>query len=142
VTLASGNVRKLTAIRGVRAGIVGTQPGFPDAVLVSLNARNRTVFDVNWVNCRISARPGHVEPGRRGGLAFGSPIPHPRGQRQHPDGGTRLRVHDDSSASWRRVFKVGSDSNHGLHDFAPDGQGAFRESSHARTRPPSSKKAR
>src|SRR5512143_1903947 len=37
VDLPSGNVRDYTAFQGVRAGIAGLNPDFPDEVLVSLN---------------------------------------------------------------------------------------------------------
>ena len=55
VDLESGNVRNFTAIQGVRAEIVGGHKDFPDEWLVSLNARDRSSFDVYRLNLKTGA---------------------------------------------------------------------------------------
>src|SRR5256885_2853917 len=46
VDLESGNVRDYTAVQGTRAGIVGMDASLPDQVMITLNARDRHLFDV------------------------------------------------------------------------------------------------
>lgn len=61
-----GNVRDYTAFQGIRGGITATDPNFPDEVLVSLNLRDRHLFDVHRLNLNTGAlvfdteNPGNV----------------------------------------------------------------------------------
>jgi dipeptidyl aminopeptidase/acylaminoacyl peptidase len=130
VDLASGNVRNFTAIQGVRASIVGTHPDFPDEVLVSLNARDRTVFDVYRLNLRTGALVLDTQnPGDVVGWHFDPQFRIRAASVSTSDGGTELRVRDDPSAPWRTLLKVGPDENLGHLDFTADGKGVFLESS-------------
>jgi len=55
VDLEAGNVRDFTPFQGVRAQISDVNPDFPDTVLVELNARDRSLFDVYRLNLRNGA---------------------------------------------------------------------------------------
>ncbi len=130
VDLQSGNVRNFTAIQGVRAEIVGGHRDFPDELLVSLNARDRSVFDVYRLDLKTGAlvldteNPGDVlgwttDPKFSIRLAYAA----------LPDGGWEIRVRDDVKAPWRSLKKVGPDDNLYQIDFTADGQSVFITSS-------------
>ena len=60
VDLPSGNVRDFTPFQGVRAQVTDLNPDFPNEVLVELNVRDRSLFDVYRLNLK------NVPRGRRG----------------------------------------------------------------------------
>lgn len=133
VDLESGNVRNFTAIQGVRAEIVGAHRDFPEELLVSLNARSRTVMDVHRLNLVSGAlvldteNPGDVlgwgtDPKFRVRLAYAA----------LPDGGWEIRVRDDEKASWRPVAAVGPEDNLAPIGFSADGRSLFLTSSAGR----------
>ncbi len=130
VDLESGNVRNFTAIQGVRAEIVGGHRDHPDEWLVSLNARDRSTFDVYRLNLNTGAlvldteNPGDVlgwgtDPQFRVRLAYAG----------MPDGGWEIRVRDDVGSPWRSLIKVGPDDNLSQIDFSADGKSLFIQSS-------------
>src|ERR1700694_3283567 len=55
VDLAGGIVRDYTPIQGSRADIEALEPGIPDQMLVSLNARDRRLFDIYRVTLSTGA---------------------------------------------------------------------------------------
>lgn len=133
VDLASGNVRDFTAIQGVRAEIVGGHREHPDEWLVSLNARDRSTFDVYRLNLTTGAlvldteNPGDVvgwstDPGFRVRAAYAA----------LPDGGWEIRVRDEVGAPWRTLERVGPDDNLSPVDFTADGKSLFVQSSKGR----------
>ncbi|MBX3747835.1 MAG: S9 family peptidase [Verrucomicrobiae bacterium] len=130
VDLASGNVRNFTAIQGVRADIVATHRDFPDEVLVSLNARDRTVFDVHRLNIVSGAltpdteNPGDVVDWTPDALfrVRGATV-------ATADGGTELRIRDEPGAPWKTLLTVGPDEILALHGFSADGRSVYLESS-------------
>jgi hypothetical protein len=69
--LESGNVRDCTPVQGTRADIIAIEPSLPNEILVTLNARNRELFDVYRVNLESGAmvldtkNPGDVSDGSR-----------------------------------------------------------------------------
>src|SRR5262245_57553284 len=93
VDLPSGNVRDYTPFQGVRADVAELNYDFPNEVLVTLNLRDRSLFDVYRLNLRNGAldldteNPGDVV----GWLA--DPKYRVRGaQVPTSDGGTEIRV--------------------------------------------------
>ncbi|MGE3308431.1 MAG: prolyl oligopeptidase family serine peptidase [Limisphaerales bacterium] len=130
VDLESGNVRNFTAIQGVRAELVGGHKDYPDEFLVSLNARDRSTFDVYRLNLNTGAlvldteNPGDVlgwgtDPEFRVRVAYAGT----------PDGGWEIRVRDDVGSPWRSLIKVGPDDNLSPVDFSADGKSLFIQSS-------------
>ena len=133
VDLDSGNVRNFTAIQGVRAEIVGADPDSPDEVLVSLNARDRTVMDVYRLNLNTGAlvldtqNPGDVlgwvtDPQFKVRGAYAS----------QPDGGWEVRVRDTVEAPWRSLKKVGPEDDLFPVGFTADGRSIVLSTSAAR----------
>src|SRR6266571_7607983 len=55
VDLESGNVRDYSPFQGVRAAVMDANPDFPDELLLTLNVRERALFDVYRLNLRNGA---------------------------------------------------------------------------------------
>jgi dipeptidyl aminopeptidase/acylaminoacyl peptidase len=130
VDLASGNVRDYTPFQGVRASPEGTNPSFPDEILVGLNLRDRHLFDVYRITLSTGAvrldteNPGDVvgwktDPGFRIRAA----------EVATPDGGTEIRIRDDVTSPWKSFLKVGPDEILNLVDFTADGKSVILVSS-------------
>jgi dipeptidyl aminopeptidase/acylaminoacyl peptidase len=65
--IESGQARNLTPYKGVRSLVVGMAPGYPEAILVAMNLRNRRFFDVY----RIQLQNGETQMvNRNGGAQF------------------------------------------------------------------------
>jgi dipeptidyl aminopeptidase/acylaminoacyl peptidase len=106
--LVSGNVRDLTPIQGVRAGIVALETGFPSAVLVTLNARNREQFDVYRIDLPTGALVLDTEnPGDVSDWVADGKLQVRGAQITTPDGGTEIRVRTRTGSPWKSWMKVG-----------------------------------
>ncbi|MFN0069328.1 MAG: S9 family peptidase [Limisphaerales bacterium] len=128
--LAGGNVRNFTAIQGVRAEILATHRDFPDEILVTLNARDRALFDVQRLNLLTGALTEDTRnPGDVVGWQADAQFKVRAATISTPDGGTEIRVRDAVDAPWRTFLKVGPDENLGVHDFTADGRRLILESS-------------
>ena len=123
VDLPSGNVRDYTPFQGVRADITDLNPDFPNEVLLTLNVRDRALFDVYRLNLKNGAlemdteNPGDV-------IAWGAD---PRflvrsAQIATPDGGTEIRVRADVKSPWKSFLKVGPEEILNALGFTADGQ--------------------
>lgn len=130
VDLAGGNVRDYTPVQGTRAGIVGVEPSVPGEILVSLNARDRKLFDVYRVNLQTGALVLDTEnPGDVAGWAADDKLVVRVAELTTPDGGTEIRVRDDASSPWRSWMKASADENLGVHGVSKDGKSLLIESS-------------
>jgi dipeptidyl aminopeptidase/acylaminoacyl peptidase len=130
VDLTTGNVRDYTPFQGVRAQVTAVDPGFPDEILVSLNLRDRQLFDVHRLNLKTGGVTLDVEnPGDVGGWAADSQFQIRAAQVSTPDGGTEIRVRDDVRSPWRSWIKVGPEEILDFVDFTADGKSAFLKSS-------------
>ena len=130
VDLTAGNVRDYTALQGVRAGVVDTNPKFPETVLVEMNARNRQVMDVYRLDLRTGGLTLDTEnPGDIIGWVVDNSQRVRGAQIATPDGGTELRVRDDEKSPWRTLMKASMEENLGFVGFTPDDKGVYLESS-------------
>src|SRR6185369_190449 len=125
-----GNVRDYTALQGVRAAVLDTNPKFPETILVEMNARNRHVMDVYKLDLRTGALVLDTEnPGDVVGWDADNQQRVRAAQISTPDGGTELRVRDDEKAPWRTLMKASMEENLNLVAFTPDDKGVYLESS-------------
>ncbi len=126
IDLPSGNVRDFTPWQGVRAGVLGTHPRFPDTLLVTANVRDRKVMDVWRVNLKTGAteldtqNPGDVSSWRldtaftvRGAIATTK------------EGGTEVRIREGARAPWRAFITTGLEEDVDLLGFSLDGKSTF-----------------
>jgi dipeptidyl aminopeptidase/acylaminoacyl peptidase len=112
----------LTPFEGVRVRWYHINPAFPDQILVSLNKRDRSLWDVYRLNLKTgelkldTENPGDVvswmADNRMKVRAAGS---------FQPDGGQEIRVRQDVSSPWRVLQKWGPEEFWGGADgFSPD----------------------
>jgi dipeptidyl aminopeptidase/acylaminoacyl peptidase len=101
--LTTGNVRDLTPFRGVRAQNVLTDSRHPAAVLVAMNLRDRTKFDMYRVDLETGAitieaqNPGDVLTWR----ADNNFVPRAATAFDGTTGRTMIRVRDAADKPWR-----------------------------------------
>ncbi|MEI6223895.1 MAG: S9 family peptidase [Deltaproteobacteria bacterium] len=105
VDLVSGNVRDFTPFQGVRAGIDNVSPVVRDRILVSMNLRDRRLFDVY----EVSLVDGGVKlvaenPGDVAGWDATDDLVVKVAQAQTPDGGTAIRFRESATSPWKTVL--------------------------------------
>jgi hypothetical protein len=120
--IVSKQTKDLTPFEKVRVDIVAYEWKSPDTILVQMNQRDPKLFDVH----RIDLKTGKVEldtenPGDVQGWQADNAMRVRAAQVQTDDGGTIIRVRDDSKAPWRELIKWGPDETFGgINGFSPD----------------------
>ncbi|HEX9162058.1 MAG TPA: S9 family peptidase, partial [Thermoanaerobaculia bacterium] len=123
VDLDAGTVRDYTAFLGARADIASIEPTVRDQILVTMNARNKQLFDAY----RITLSTGAVvleatNPGNALGYVTDKNLNVIAAQGSTPDGGTEILVRDTPQSPWRSIIKVGPDENVNLVESSEDGK--------------------
>lgn len=130
VDLETGKTTDHTPFPGVRADITALDPAYPDELLVQLNKRDKTVFDVYRLNLRTAALALDTEnPGDVTAWVADAKLQVRAAQVSTSDGGTEIRVRDDPQSPWRGWLKAGPDEILSFEAFAPDGKSAYLLSS-------------
>ena len=130
VDLASGNVRDYTPFQGVRADVTDLNPDFPEELVLTLNLRDRALFDVYRLNLNNGAVELDTEnPGDVAGWGTDPKFRVRLAQVATPDGGTEIRVRADDRSPWKTFLKVGPDEILSALGFSADGQSLFLTSS-------------
>jgi len=130
VDLPTGNVRDYTAFQGVRADIAELNPDFPNEVLLTLNLRDRSLFDVHRLNLKNGALDLDAEnPGDVMGWGADPKFRVRMAQIATPDGGTEIRVRANEKSPWKTFVKVGPDEILQALGFTADGQSLYLLSS-------------
>jgi dipeptidyl aminopeptidase/acylaminoacyl peptidase len=130
VDLPTGNLRDYTAFQGVRADIAELNPDFPNEVLLTLNLRDRALFDVHRLNLKNGALELDTEnPGDVMGWGADPKFRVRMAQIATPDGGTEIRVRTDEKSPWKTFVKVGPDEILQTLSFTADGQSLYLLSS-------------
>ena len=130
VDLETKNVRDLTPFQGIRAALVHQSQKIRGRILVTMNLRDRSLFDVYSVELKSGAielaaeNPGDVESWHAtDDLAV-------RGARVVTKaGGTELRVRDTASGPWRTLLEAPAGDNLELIEFSADGRAVYLNSS-------------
>ena len=126
--LSSGKTKDLTPIPGAQAQIVGTEPRFPDEILVALNDRDPHCHDVHRISLKDGSRKLEEQnPGDVIGWLAGLDFKIGASKAMRPDGGSLLRV--KQGGAWRDLLSCGPDDQIGAHGFAPDRKNIYIESS-------------
>jgi dipeptidyl aminopeptidase/acylaminoacyl peptidase len=130
VDLTSGNVRDYTPFQGVRASFVAVEPTIADEMLVSLNVRDRKVFDVYRLTLSTGALVLDTQnPGDVGGWEADRNLNVVLAEAALPDGSSELRVRDNPKAPWRSWLKASADDNISVVSLTADGKSVILESS-------------
>ena len=130
VDLQDGNVRDYSPFQGVRASALEPNPDFPDELLLTLNVRERSLFDVYRLNLKNGAL--ELDTQNPGDVADWSADPKFQvrlAQISTSDGGTEIRVRDDSKSPWKSLLKVGPEEILEAIGFTADGKSLYLNSS-------------
>jgi len=120
--IASKQTKDLTPFEKVRVDTVAYDWKSPDTILVQMNKRDAKVFDVH----RVDLKTGKIEldtenPGDVAGWQADNALQIRAAQVQTPEGGTIVRVRDDSKSPWRELIRWGPDETFGnVVGFTPD----------------------
>jgi dipeptidyl aminopeptidase/acylaminoacyl peptidase len=130
VDLATGETRDYTPIDGARVAQVFQNPDFPNTVLVCLNARERSLFDVHRLDLKSGVLTMDTQnPGDVAGWVADSQFRLRAAQVFLPDGGIEIRVRANETAPWQTFQKAGPDETLAVLDFSVDGESLFLKSS-------------
>jgi dipeptidyl aminopeptidase/acylaminoacyl peptidase len=130
VDLGSGNVRDYTPYQGTRAAILALEPELPNEVLVTLNVRDRRLFDVYRLDLTTGALVLDTKnPGDVADWGADARLHVLAASVQMPDGGTEVRLRNDTKSDWKSWIKVGPEEILQFLAFAPDGKSAYLKSS-------------
>lgn len=135
VDAASREIRDLTPFEQIRAQNLMVDPKSPDELLVGLNLRDKTVFDMHRIHLRTgevtldTQNPGDVVSwvtDRDFRIRACTAL-------DLETGDTILRVRDDATSPWRQFQRwgfddAGSDLARKILAFTPDGRGLFLQS--------------
>ncbi len=131
VDLETKEARNLTPYEGVRAQGLTTDKHFPDEIIVGLNLRDRSLFDMH----RINLESGEVElaaenPGDVVGWVADAKFQIRAAVAQDlEEGGTILRVRDTVEDPWRELVTWPFGENGGPLAFNLEGDAIYCESS-------------
>jgi len=129
--LKSKITRDLTAFDGVQAQVVARDAKFPDQILVGLNARDRRLHDVYRLNLNNGALDLDTQnPGDVADWTADNNLQIRAAQVFAPNGGTIIRIRDNSKAPWREFQRWDPDETFGgVIGFTPDNKGVWLISS-------------
>jgi dipeptidyl aminopeptidase/acylaminoacyl peptidase len=128
--LPTGGLRDFTPLEGVRVSDVKLNPDFPDTVLVVLNARDRSVFDVHHLDLRTSSLKLDTQnPGDVIGWTADAQFRVRAADAVLPDGSNEIRVRANKQAPWETFLKVGPEEILEILDFTADGESLYLKSS-------------
>jgi len=129
VDLPTGNVRDFTPFQGVQAAPLEVSPEVRGRILVTLNLRDRKLFDVHEVDLQsgavklVAENPGDVADwladDRLRVRAAGA---------QLPDGGREVRVRERGEGAWRKLVAAPFGEQLELVDLTGDGRGLILKS--------------
>jgi dipeptidyl aminopeptidase/acylaminoacyl peptidase len=126
--LENGTVRDYTPFLGSRAGVEASEPSHPDELLVSINARNKQLFDVYRLTLSTGALVLEAEnPGDLAGWITDNDLHVVGGQASTADGGTEIRLYNNGQ--WKTWLTAGPEENIGVLEVTPDGKSFVMESS-------------
>ncbi|HUC86207.1 MAG TPA: S9 family peptidase [Candidatus Acidoferrales bacterium] len=130
VDLDSGHVRDYTPFQGVRAQTIHLNLDFPNEILIDLNLRDPSVFDVYRLNLTSGALDVDTRnPGDVNAWTADAKFRVRAAQIATADGGTEIRVRADDQSPWVTFLRVGSDEILGAWGFSEDGQSLYLSSS-------------
>jgi hypothetical protein len=121
---------RVDRFQGVRAAILELSLETPDQLLVTLNLRNRQLFDVHRIALSTGAVALDTEnPGDVASWVVDAQLNVRGAKVVLPDGGNELRVRDGPGKPWRTLQKVGPEDMLGLDGFSRDGKSVYLQSS-------------
>ena len=124
VNLETAVVRDLTPFQGIRAQQIMLDKLHPDEMLVGLNLRDRSLFDIYRINLKTGGLVLDTKnPGDVIGWATDPDFRVRASMAMNPqDGSQVLRVRDNDKAEWRELITWPHHEEGGPADFTADGK--------------------
>ncbi|HSP15773.1 MAG TPA: S9 family peptidase [Thermoanaerobaculia bacterium] len=130
VDLDAGTVRDYTAFQGVRGVIAKIEPGVPDQILVTMNARDRQLVDAYRLNLSTGSLVLEARnPGSARSFITDRNLTVIGAVQTMADGGLEILVRDNAQSPWRSLMKVGLEETLNVDDVSEDGKSLILESS-------------
>ncbi|MBI3406871.1 MAG: S9 family peptidase [Planctomycetes bacterium] len=131
VNVKTGVVRDLTPFQGVRAMLVDVDPSVPGEILVGLNVKNKSKFDVYRINLKNGAVDFDTEnPGNIIGWTADAHSKIRAALAATPDGGHDLLLRDGPADKWRTVRHWGPEESGSPIGFSEDGKTLYITANH------------
>ncbi len=122
--IATRQTRNLTPFEKVQASIVAYEWDQPETLLVQLNQRDESLFDVYRLDLTSGELSMDTEnPGDVASWHADNDLHVRAAQSMTEDGGTGIRVRNDINSPWRELMHWGPDETFGgVFGFTPDNQ--------------------
>lgn len=123
VNLATGKTRDLTPFEGVRAELLSFEPEFPDMMLVTMNRRNKQLFDAYKIDLKSGEATLMAEnPGDVGGWLVDPSMRILGAVAVKPDGMSELRIRETETAPFKVLLTWGADDEFNPIEVSKDGR--------------------
>lgn len=124
--IATSETKDLTPYEGVKVELVDADPSFPDEMLIQMNRRDPTLFDVYRLNLKTGQLMLDTEnPGGVIHWVADHKLQIRVSQSYTEDGSTLIRVRDDASSPWRDFLTFGPLDTGAVHSFTPDNASVY-----------------
>lgn len=129
--ISTAETRNLTPYDGSRVSIVGYEPKFPDQILVQINHRDKSLFDVYRINLATADCQLDTEnPDRAFHWVADNDLQVRACQSYTKEGANLVRVRDDVKSPWRELLTLNPDEIGGeVVGFSPDNKNLYLLSS-------------
>ncbi len=119
--LATLITRDLTPFEGVKAEIVAIESKFPDEMLIQLNQRDASCFDVYRLNLNHGELALELEnPGHMVGWYADHNLKVRAAASYGPDGSAIIHLKNKEDASWREFLKLAPTESGSIQSFSAD----------------------
>jgi len=127
--IETGVTRDLTPFPGARAGILAYESKMPQELLVMLNKRDPSFFDVYKVGLESGSLEMVAENTMNAGSFLADHELHVRAfQAYAPNGDSVIYVRKDSATPWEELIRCSPEDSIGLVEFSPDNGSLYIES--------------
>jgi dipeptidyl aminopeptidase/acylaminoacyl peptidase len=131
VNLDSREDRDLTPFKGVKAELVAVSPSVPNEILVGLNKRDRSKFDVYRLDLAGGEPKLDTEnPGKVIDWTADPKLNVRAAAQSTPDGGKDLLVREPGSKEWKKIHHWPMEEEGRAVLFSKDGKSLYIESNH------------
>jgi dipeptidyl aminopeptidase/acylaminoacyl peptidase len=118
--------KNLTPYEGVKVGIVASEPQFPDEVLIQMNRRDPTLFDVYRLNLQTGELTLDTEnPGGVVDWVADHQLQIRASLSYTPDGSSLIRLRMGADKPWYDFMTVDPLDNANIVGFSPDGESVY-----------------
>lgn len=124
--LATRKTRELTPFAGVKVNIIEYSPQFPNEMLIGMNKRDPSVFDVYRLNLKTGEIQLELEnPDAVIGWTADHQLQVRVAESYTKDGSTLIRVRENANSPWKELLTISPLDSGSVVGFAPDGNSLY-----------------